>query len=359
MRRRQSNGDKPARSPLAIPFVRGSQQVYEGPFVDISNATGASSVARGPFDIPARGFLRHVIIQVDCSGGALGGGTLTEDYPYNLLGSVQLLDPGGTPIYGPTSGYSLYIANLLGGYAFESDVAVQPDFVGTINASYFIRVPVEITSHDAFGSLLNENANAAYKLSFTQPATTEIVTGGAPTAPTVRYRAWLAAWADPPEQDAFGNPLPQEPPGHGTIQYWTEQTFTPPAAFQMVKLTRVGNPLRVLALILRVSGARSTANIPDPITFAQDARQVVQLSRGVVRGLSFERYGRAMPTGVVAFDFISDGEGHAGNEARNLYDITFNGTRLEIGGTWGGAGTLTVLTNDLAPVGQPVRPREV
>jgi hypothetical protein len=186
-----------------------------------------------------------------------------------------------------------------------------------------------------------------------------VIIGGAPTAPTVSVKAWLSAWADPPAFDPFGNAIQQEPIGHGTIQYWTEQTFDVAGAGQaMKKLTRVGNPLRVLGLIYRAAGARSTTNIPNPITFTEDARNVAVLSRTVLRGLAYERLGRALPTGVVAIDYISDGEGHAGDESRALYNVTFNGSRLELGGSWGAAGTLTVLTNDLAPVGAPVRPLE-
>jgi len=343
-----------------LPFVVGSHHIVEGTFFDVSRQVDANGAGFGPFEVPARGFARAVWILVEGSAGVIGAGVLHEDYPTSAIDQAQLADPNGTTYFGPMAGYSTNVANILGAYAFESDPAADPDFVGTINMSFAIRIPIEITAHDGYGSLLNQDANAPFKLTFRQPVTASLFSTAPTTTPTVRYRGYLEGWEDPPDTDASGRPVNQFPPGFPVTQYWTEQVIpVPVTGARTDRMNRVGNPYRVLGLIYR-SGApllRSSVNFPDPIRLTWDARDVFNMSRRHVRALLFEHYGRALPTGVFGWDWISDGEGHAGNEGRKLYLPTKDGTRLEIVGSYtiATAGTLTVLTNDVAPAGFPVR----
>ena len=339
-----------------VPFVVGSHQIVEGPFFDVSRTIDDTGASYGPFDVPARGFARYVWILVEGSGGTIGAGVLDEDYPYSAIQDVALTDPNGTTYFGPMSGYSAYVANLLGGYVFETDPAADPDFVGTINLSFAIRVPIEITAHDGYGALLNQDAAAPFKLTFRQPVRASVFDTNPTTAPLVRYRGYLEGWEDPPDADRDGNPIQQFPPGFPTTQYWTEQVINIPATgLQTFRLNRVGNPIRVLAFVHRSATARNTTSFPDPIRLTWDARDVYNEPRRHMRAAMFERYGRTMPTGVFAWDFIADGEGHAGNEGRKLYLPTTDATRLEVIGSFGVVGTLRVLTNDVAPAGFPVR----
>jgi hypothetical protein len=343
-----------------IPFVVGSHQVIEGPFADVSRLIDANGAAFGPFDVSARGFLRNVWLLIEGSAGTLGAGVLHEDYPYTAIDQLVLADPNGTTYFGPMSGYSAYICNFMGAYGFETDPAADPDFVGTINFSFWLRVPVELTAHDAYGALLNQDAAAPFRIQFRQTVSSANYTTAPTTPATVRYRAFLEAWEDPPNVDRFGNGIEQFPPGFPTTQYWTEQVINVPVSgTQTFRLNRVGNPIRNLALIYRTGAtiARSTTSFPDPIRLTWDARDVYNMTRRHMRALIFERYGRAQPTGVFNFDFTSDPIGHAGNEGRKLYLPTTDATRLEIVGnfTVTTSATLTVLTNDVAPAGFAVR----
>jgi hypothetical protein len=350
-------GPAPASAP-EVPFVRGSREFSEGPFIDITRTPGSAAQAVGPFDIPARGWMSWITLQVDCSGGVLGSGVLHEDYPFSLLDQVLLSRPNGDPYVGPLKGFSLFLANVAGGYWFDGDPRNDPDFVGTINASYVVRVPVEITHHDAFGALINQDAAAAYKLSFVIPAVSDLFTTAPTTAPTVRVRAWLEGWEQPPATDLLGRAVAQSPPGTPTAQFWSEQTFQVVAGLNTIRLTDVGNLIRTLILVLRTGSppARSSAHYPqDSLALTYDARRLLERSFRGWRRTMHERYGVNFPTGVVVIDFTHDGEGHSGEEARNLYLPTTDATRLEIVGSFGAAGVLTVITNDVSPSGVPVR----
>jgi hypothetical protein len=70
----------------------------------------------------------------------------------------------------------------------------------------------------------------------------------------------------------------------------------------------------------------------------------------VVRnGYTRERYGFDPDTGVIAYPFTHDFDGHPGNEMKDLWMPSMQSSRLEIRGTFGEAGTLSVLTNDIRP----------
>jgi hypothetical protein len=330
--------------------------VIEGPFLDRTVTPGSAEVAIGPVDVPARGYMRHIVIQVEGSGGALGGGTLNPDFPWNIFREVSLEDPNGTNYFGPVDGFTAYLANKHGGYAFNADPAQAPEFVGTIaTPTFMLRVPVEITAHDGYGSLINQNAAAAFKLRLRVAPLSDLVSGGAPTAPDLRIRAYLEAWTQPLPTDELGRSQEVEPPAHPTAQYWS--TFAVPVSSgqQTFRLQRVGNLYRVLILVTRDStGARNNL-FPDPLRLTWDARDLYVESALYRRRLVFERYGRPLDTGVLVYDWISDGEGHAGDELRNSYLPTRSGTRLELSGAWTGSGTLQIVTNDIAPAGAPVR----
>jgi hypothetical protein len=352
--------DKPAApARAAVPFIRASHEHTEGAFFDVSQQFIASAVALGPWDIPAYGFMRSILLYFSFSGGTLGAGALSADYPFNVFDEIALYDTNGAPMVGPYPSYSLYLSHTFGGYQWNPRPEDHPDYVGTINAAFMLRVPVEITAWDGLGSLANQNAAASYKLRATlAPSTTAYATAPT-TAATVRVRGYLEAWSPPSQADVFGNPQEQFPPNHGTTQFWSRWVPVVSAGARTIILTRVGNLIRNLIFVTRDSaGARTTSHWPDPVTINWDARQLIvnepQFAR---RGVMRERFGFAPPAGVFVFDLTHDQDGHPGNENRHLYYPTVQATRLEITGTFGtGASSLEVITNDIVPAQAPQTP---
>ncbi len=343
----------------AVPFVRGSREFSEGPFVDVTVTPGAAAVAQNPIDVPARGWATSIVLQVEGSGGVLGAGALGEDWPFSVFDQLTLSRPNGDPYFGPLGGYSAFLANFYGGYQFEADPRAVPDYSGLINCRFTLRVPIEITHHDGYGALINQDAAAAYKLSWTVPASTTLFPTAPTTIPAIRYRAWLEGWEQPPPADLAGRPIEQAPPGTPTAQFWSEQTFNVVAGLNTIRLTDVGNLIRTLVFVYRDDSnprIRRDDEMPqDSIRLTYDARDLENRSLRGWRDVMFKRYGFAAPSGVVVYDKIHDGEGHAGDEARNQYLPTTDATRIEFIGTFTGTGgILTVLTNDVAPAGVPV-----
>jgi hypothetical protein len=360
MQRKKKQRTDAVRPAGIVEFGAAAHEHVEGAFFDVTQLTGTSAVQLGPYEVPAYGYMRNIDILVTVSAaGALGTGVLGEDFPFNIIDSVALLDVNGAPIVGPITGYDLYVANLYGGYAFRQDPTLQPDFSATYTtASFILRVPIEIHSSTGLGSLPNQNAAASYKVQFTVAAlATQLSSVGTATANTYRFRGYLEAWTQPNDTDMAGRPQAIVPPRVGTTQYWSLFIKSVSTGQQTVVLPRVGNLIRALIFILRTAaapaGTRSNTNFPDPIQINWDARAIILEARQLRRTYQTERYifgSGGVPAGVFVYDFDHDILGHGGNGTPELWWPTLQSTRLELFGTFGASGELRVLTNDVAPV---------
>jgi hypothetical protein len=359
-----------------VPFIRASAEHRE-PVLDVTRAlTATGSQGLGVFDVPAYGYIRSIVLVVTATGAV--GGTLAEDGPFSVLQNVALTEPNGATIAQFDSGYSLYLANKWGGYRDangadpKSSPAYSQDAAG--NFTFLLRIPVEISAREALGALPNQNSAASFKVRM------DLVSGAAAaglytaitTQPTVRVRAYLEAW-DQPESAVAGQTNQVTPPAMNTTQFWTAQTFNVGAGQQQIRLTRVGNYLRNLIFVLRRGGtsrANGHADMPDPTTMYLDTRPLDVIERNNWLNQMYERTGfggRAaggaltaglaldsaggLDAGVFVYDFAHEFDNSLGRETRDLWLPTLGSSRLELQGTFANAGTLTVLTNDVAVAG--------
>lgn len=348
---------------LLVPFTRAATEHVEG-FLDVSQAITASSQPLAPVDIPAYGYMRGIFIEVTATGG-VGAATARGDAPFNVLQDLSIMDVNGAPLVGPIDGYDLYLINKYGGYR-RRDPKLHPDF-STVGASggnftFLLYIPIEVNLRDGLGALGNMNAASAYKLRATiAPAATVYSSNPATTLPTVRIRAWLDAWTQPADTDLQGNPNATLPPAHGTTSYWSKTTFNVAAGQNQLKLPRVGNYIRDLVCVFRdASGVRNKTNFPAPLFINWDTRMLREYQQIVWRGKMGNIFGLtgaddsagALDTGVYVEDYFHEFDGLAGAELRDGWLPTTQSTRLELTGSFGAAGTLTVLTNDVSPAGE-------
>ena len=341
------------------PFVRGSMEHVEPQGIDVTNAIGNQKLL-GLFDINAFGYLRSIVIYVTSTGGTGTAAVYQEDAPWSVLDEIMLQDVNGAPIIGPITGYEAFLIHKWGGNALAGnpDPTRAPSYVTPTTAGNFafsIRVPVEISSRDALGALPNQNASATYKLRLTQAAKISVFSTDATGLPNIRVRAWGEYWSQPSPADMMGRPNAQTPPALGTTQYWSKQIFNIASGQSTVRLQRVGNLIRNHILIFRTTApARSSANMPDPISMFMDSKLLLNQGQQLQPMYMAERSLTAtIETGVTVFDRTHDWDGLIGGEMRDQWLPTTQATRLEFQGSFGSAGTLTVLTNDVAPAGDP------
>lgn len=363
----------PSRSPAAdphaaqanapavyVPFTRGSYEHVE-PILDVSTVLDASTHIIGPFDVPAYGYLRGLLVQVDATGGTGTAAVAFEDGPWSAIAEITLYDVNGAPILGPLGGHDLYLINKWG--SLLSDPVNSPQYTTPTTAgnfSFMLRVPVEISNRDGVGSLPNQASNSTYKCRITMNNTAGIFSTAPTGLPTIRFRVSLEAWSQPNSTDIMGRMQQQEPPDVGTTQFWTRTTKNIAAGNQTVRIDRVGNLIRNMILVFRnATPVRNTTNLPDPIQLLWDGRIVTNEMLGLRRHYMWERFGYAaanIDTGVLVFDQLHDLTTKAGGELRDLWIPTTQGSRLDIVGSFGVAGVLTILTNDVQPVGSIYNP---
>jgi len=342
-----------------IPFTAAAHEHTE-PAFDVTGTPGTSAVQLGPFDVPAFGFLRHIYLEVTGATGNVSGGNLAADYPFNVIQSISLNDVNGAPIFGPLDGYALAQSNIWGGYGGQFvDPRLVPWFVSTINCAFGVRIPVEISHHNGMGALANQNAAAAYKVNITLNTLANIVSGGSPTAPAIRIRGFLEAWTLPNETDVAGRPQGQVPYAHGTTQYWSQFIKSVSAGANTTLLPRVGNLIRNVLVIARNGtivngvGTRDDNVFPNPPILAWDARNIFNDTQNY----RVERMKAVAPitsggrdTGVFVYPWGVSPGNSIGDDDPTFWLPTVQSTRLELDGSSVSAGTLQVITNDVAPV---------
>lgn len=303
--------------------------------------------------IPAYGFITAVLLDVSWTGGT--GGTLAADGPFNFFGQVSIQDVNGAYLQNPIDGYALLQENIYGGYAYRQDPRLSPLYTSTPTAGRFlIRVPVQVSRHNGYGALANQNAAAPYLLSYTVSPNTTVFTGTQPSVqPTWTVTSWLESWTQPNARDLRGRPQAQLPPLHGSTQQWSVYTKAIAAGNNVTQLPRVGNTIRSIVVISRDnSGVRSDAVFPDPFSLNLDSRVLTAESAAVRRHLQAE--GLAATTtrdvGVHVFYFNNSIIGHIGDESSDLWLPSVQSTRLELVGSSASVGNLQIVTNDIVQV---------
>lgn len=367
--------DARTRAPqAAVPFVRASAQHREPTGIDVSRLMTTADQDLGVFDIPAYGYLRSIFILITATGGAGAGVTLQEDSPWTVLKNIALTEPNGALLGQWNSGYNLYLAHKWGGYrdVRGSDFEASPTYSapGGTGGNFVaaMRVPVELNERDGLGSLPNQNAAATFKLRLTLAAAAQVYNVLPSTLPSVRVQVFLEAW-DQPETQSNGATNQVMPPAMNTTQFWSEQIFNVNAGQQTIRLTRVGNYIRNLIMVYRrTAGTRANgqADWPTQTTLYLDTRplDIIDKTNWVHQMYERSGYGGALGTnipaadspgaldnGVFVYDFMHEFDGTLGRENRDLWLPTLGGTRLELQGSFANAGTLTVLTNDVATAG--------
>lgn len=349
----QAQGNSAAQKVQALRFVAAAHEHRE-PITTQVITPGAAPVQSNPSNIPipAYGFLGHIVLLVTWTGGVAG--TFAADAPWNFLQSVSIQDVNGAYLYNPSDGFSLLMSNVYGGYAFKQDPRLSAVFSAAPTAGQFlIRIPVQVTRHNAYGALANQNAAAPYQLSYTINPSTTIYSVAPTTIPQFTVFAYLESWSQPNARSVKGQPQAQLPPLHGSTQQWSTYTKAVAAGNNVTQLPRVGNVIRTIIAIARDNtGARNDAVFPTPFSLNIDSRVLTNETALLREALQVEGLAgtATRDTGVFVFYFNNSILGHIGDETSDLWVPTQQSTRLELVGNSVTAGNIQFLTNDIVQV---------
>lgn len=351
---------------VSVPFVRASDENIQGGNVDVQRVLKSDAQDLGVHDITSYGHLAYLHLLVEATGGDGTAVAGQEDAPFNVLQSVALTEPNGAYICQFNNGWELAMANKYGGYfhPLGSDPRANPVFQSISATSgdftFLVIVPVQLSQRDGLGSLPNQDSAGQFKFRASlAPSSTVYSTVPNNTLPTVRVRAWIQAW-DQPEVQSAGLVNQTAPPASGTTSFWQVQSgITVNSGENVIELKRKGNYLRQIIFVLRRGGtSRSNGenDWPDETRFLRDAFPARYYNNSVWKSIMWQRTGyngtadakNGPENGVRFHDYMHEFNGLLGFENRDLWQPTRGSTRLEIAGNFKNAGTLTIITNDVA-----------
>ena len=353
---------KAAAVQMVNPFTKAARRKTET-FLDRSAVLGASAVTLAQIDVPATGWLRHLVLTFTCDtqSGATPS-TFAADAPWNLIESITFKDVNGQPLH-TLSGYNLFLANLTGAYVQNADPRKSQYAVGATGAAgirFTLRIPIEIIARGALGCLANLNGSMLYKLGITLAPAATVFATNPPAVANVRVTGVIESWSNPPAADLRGVANAVRPPAEGTTQNWSENVQPTVAGQNTLRHSRVGNAIRNLVYVLRDgAGARTDATWPAELAVFFDGNQWHKAPISYFRQRAIELYGYApgdFPAGVLVLPFTDDFDGTPGEEVGDFWVQTSGATRFELQGVFGAAGSLTTLTNDVLAVASPSGP---
>jgi hypothetical protein len=371
-----------------IPFQAASHEIIFDAFTTDSWTPGAAQVnlfngALGA--VKPYGYLANLWLKLTTSGGVAGSGVLAADAPYNAIATIRFLDPNGHAIV-DTDGFGLYLLNKYGARYYLGDPKLLPNanITGVITFQYDLLLPLQINPELGIGAIPNMDSSGPYRLQVignTQAGIYSTITGL--TSPLVSL-AVGGEFLSLPDRQSRVNGAPQmiAPPGldkgFAIVGEYTKQTYGIQAGggVQTIRLTRVGNIIRQLFLVVRTAaGARvawtgGTAIAAGtliqfafdtvPLWQADPQHVLDQMARRRSSGFS---YTAAVDLGVLVIDFAVPAElalGSLGADAgfdqmvqsaqSSALELTFNW----VAGV--GGGTLEIYTSDVtitSLTGQP------
>lgn len=342
----QQNGSAAA----VVPFLAGSYE-YSEPITTQIITPGAS---QQDFVVPITpgGFLRGVTIFVTSTGGALGGGALAADAPWSLISNITLESIDGTPILYPMTGYCAFLVSKYT-RPWDGDPSVDAGFSNSVNPAFNLRFFVE--SRLTAGVLPNTDARAVYRLRYSIAPLASLVTGGAPTAPTVTVAINLETYAQPPASDYAGNQIANLPDGLVLQRFVSREIPGINSGTATIKSNRVGNLIRCLILVVRSSAGARVDLTGDPIRWRLDNTQLLNENRAhrnyeMNREFQFGEYAQAQaqarPTGVYVYPRF-----HDPGDMQGMYWLPTTEASYMAFDVNGGpvGGTVELITEDLAP----------
>lgn len=369
---RSGQNNRQAPPQIMRPFVAGTRRLDE-PIYDATATLAAGSVDLPTLEVDPNGFLSGLWILVEATTtGNAATVVFTADAPFNGLDLVNFQDTNSQPLVGPMNGYSLYLVDKYGGYAFQGDAKLSPVFLQTAGVgggaggsfAFILYVPAELVRRDAMGALPNKSASSTFSLNMRLAPSATVYSTPPTTLPPVRVRVLLEGWQDPNVADIRGNAVTPNPPGVQTTQYWHQQNYTISSGAMNQRLLGIDSLVRNLIFVARDENnarAQGDTEFPDPFTLLYETSQIVNRGRSFWRHFISTHYGYTAAAeaaggrdnGVYPLPFCMDFGLKPGAETRLGYLPVSSATNLVMSGTIGGAGAnnYQLLVNKVVPAG--------
>ena len=390
-------GGSKQQAPRPRSFLVGTQEVTEGQDYDQTVAVYGGSFPN--WALTATGWLKGIWldITITTSGNAVATVAAAENYPFNILGNIQLNDINNEAIFGPFDSYTAFLVSKYGGYFNSEDPATAAMYYrvaltstnAAAGSSHFnLWIPLEIVRRDPIGPVASVNNTAALTLVMSYNTSSNLFSTPPTSAPSVRIRGTQVFYWEPKKSDKQGRPIAGKPLAAGTTQYWTQGSVTAAGGTNNLQLnTGLGYPWRnYLFMLVRSSGTRANGELdwPDPLIgikfeanllvsqyqkvlwnqrmskdYGYPNTNLQQTTPADVRFADVAAVGTqatallpGLENGVKALNWNKDfAFEKPGSETRRTYLVTSPGSNWIFNGSLGNAGTLYSIVNYVAPAG--------
>ena len=261
---------------------------------NLTATTVATSQTVGGGQINAGQYLRGVrlIIRAQASASVTTQNVATNDWPWNVLTQIDMVNVDGSEILYVMGGYAHYLAQKYG-RPWLGDPQQYSDAVAATTAvpqgTLFLQPEIRWTA----GVLANTDTRSQYRFDYTVDTIANItsVNGSsyntASQAPIISVTPYMDAWAQPDAEDLQGTPNQPVPPGLNLQYKRRHQIFTmnANASDNIFQSALTGNALRNQILVTRNGGSARAEGLTDPILWQLDNRSLGKISVNAGAGI--------------------------------------------------------------------------
>ncbi len=257
----------------------------------LSGGTVAASQVAGGGQINAGQYLRGIrlVVRTQAAGGTTSPMNATNDWPFNILTQVDMVNVDGSEILYVMGGYAHYLSQKYN-RPWLGDPMLYQDavFCSSVSPQFTLFLQPEIRWSAC--TMANTDTRSQYRVDYSLDTLTNIqnANGGSySSGPAVSVQPYLDAWAQPDAEDLQGTPNQPVPPGLNLQMKRRHQIFTlNSSSDNIMQSALTGNALRTQILVTRNGGTTRSELFTDPILWSIDNRSLGKISTNAGATLS-------------------------------------------------------------------------
>ena len=254
---------------------------------NLASTSISTSQTSGGGQINAGQYLRGVrlVVRAQASASVTTANAATNDWPFNILTGIDLVNVDGSEILYVMGGYAHYLRQKYGA-PWLGDPLTYGDAIAATTAlpqfTLFLQPEIRWTA----GVLANTDTRSQYRFDYSLDTIANITGANgssyntASQAPVVTVQPYMDAWAQPDASDLQGTPNQPVPPGLNLQRKSRHQIFTmnANASDNILQSALTGNALRNQIFVHRNGGSVRSEGFTDPILWQLDNRSMGKIS---------------------------------------------------------------------------------
>ena len=254
---------------------------------NLASTTVTTSQTSGGGAINAGQYLRgiRIIVRAQASASVTTQNVAVNDWPWNLLTGIDLVNVDGSEILYVMGGYAHYLAQKYT-RPWLGDPIYYTDALNATTAIPQFTLFLQPEIRWSACVLANTDTRSQYRFDYNVDTIANITAANgssyntASQAPIVTVQPYVDAWAQPDAEDLQGTPNQPVPPGLNLQYKRRHQIFTMNANLSdnILQSALTGNALRAQIMVHRNGGTVRSEGLTDPIQWQLDNRSLGKIS---------------------------------------------------------------------------------